>query len=41
VPALFVADCQGRELLEEAGVTVTEIPDLADRAREPNRHLAL
>jgi diaminohydroxyphosphoribosylaminopyrimidine deaminase/5-amino-6-(5-phosphoribosylamino)uracil reductase len=40
-PALFVADCQGRELLEAAGVTVTEIPDLADRAREPNRHLAL
>jgi diaminohydroxyphosphoribosylaminopyrimidine deaminase / 5-amino-6-(5-phosphoribosylamino)uracil reductase len=40
-PALFVADCQGRELLEAAGVTVTEIPDLADGAREPNRHLAL
>ncbi len=40
-PALFVADCQGRELLEAAGVTVTEIPDLADQAREPNRHLAL
>ena len=40
-PALFVADCQGRELLEAAGVTVTEIPDLADRAREPNSHLAL
>jgi diaminohydroxyphosphoribosylaminopyrimidine deaminase/5-amino-6-(5-phosphoribosylamino)uracil reductase len=40
-PALFVADCQGRELLEATAVTVTEIPDLADRAREPNRHLAL
>ncbi|HUY51669.1 MAG TPA: dCMP deaminase [Streptosporangiaceae bacterium] len=40
-PALFVADCQGRELLEAAGVAVAEIPELADRAREPNRHLAL
>ena len=40
-PALFVADCQGRELLEAAGVTVAEIPELADRAREPNKHLAL
>src|SRR5487761_735002 len=33
-PALFVADCQGRELLEAAGVAVAEIPELADRARE-------
>jgi diaminohydroxyphosphoribosylaminopyrimidine deaminase / 5-amino-6-(5-phosphoribosylamino)uracil reductase len=40
-PSLFVADCQGRELLEAAGVTVTEIPELADAAREPNRHLTL
>jgi len=40
-PALFVADCQGRELLEAAGVTVAEIPDLAGLAREPNSHLAL
>jgi diaminohydroxyphosphoribosylaminopyrimidine deaminase/5-amino-6-(5-phosphoribosylamino)uracil reductase len=40
-PALFVADCQGRELLEAAGVSVTEIPELGGRAREPNAHLAL
>jgi diaminohydroxyphosphoribosylaminopyrimidine deaminase/5-amino-6-(5-phosphoribosylamino)uracil reductase len=40
-PALFVADCQGAELLAAAGVTVIEVPDLAGRAREANRHLAL
>jgi len=40
-PSLFVADCQGRELLEAAGVTVAEIPELAERAKEPNKHLAL
>jgi diaminohydroxyphosphoribosylaminopyrimidine deaminase/5-amino-6-(5-phosphoribosylamino)uracil reductase len=40
-PSLFVADCQGREMLEAAGVTVTEIPELAERAREPNAHLSL
>lgn len=40
-PSLFVADCQGRELLEAAGVTVAEIPELAERAKRPNRHLAL
>jgi diaminohydroxyphosphoribosylaminopyrimidine deaminase/5-amino-6-(5-phosphoribosylamino)uracil reductase len=40
-PSLFVADGQGRELLEAAGVTVAEIPELAGRAREPNAHLAL
>lgn len=40
-PSLFVADCQGRELLEAAGVAVNEIPELAGRAREPNKHLAL
>jgi diaminohydroxyphosphoribosylaminopyrimidine deaminase/5-amino-6-(5-phosphoribosylamino)uracil reductase len=40
-PSLFVADCQGRELLEAAGVTVAELPEFADGAREPNRHLAL
>ena len=38
-PALFVADAQGRELLEAAGVAVVQIPALAERAREPNRHL--
>lgn len=40
-PDLFVADGQGRELLEQAGVEVAEIPELADRAREPNKHLAV
>jgi diaminohydroxyphosphoribosylaminopyrimidine deaminase / 5-amino-6-(5-phosphoribosylamino)uracil reductase len=40
-PALFVTDCQGREMLEEAGVEVAEIPELASRARDPNKHLAL
>ncbi|MFI6454738.1 dCMP deaminase [Streptosporangium amethystogenes] len=37
-PLLFV-DCHGAEELAEAGVTVVEIPELADRAREPNAHL--
>jgi diaminohydroxyphosphoribosylaminopyrimidine deaminase / 5-amino-6-(5-phosphoribosylamino)uracil reductase len=38
-PALFVADCQGRELLARAGLEVTELPELADLAAAPNRHL--
>jgi diaminohydroxyphosphoribosylaminopyrimidine deaminase/5-amino-6-(5-phosphoribosylamino)uracil reductase len=40
-PALFVADGQGCELLGQAGVEVVELPEFADRAMEPNRHLAL
>jgi len=40
-PALFVADCQGCELLEQSGIEVAELPDFADRAMAPNRHLAL
>jgi pyrimidine deaminase RibD-like protein len=40
-PNLFVADCQGVELLERAGVQVTELPGLADLARAPNRHLGV
>jgi diaminohydroxyphosphoribosylaminopyrimidine deaminase/5-amino-6-(5-phosphoribosylamino)uracil reductase len=40
-PALFVADCQGAELLEAAGVAVVEMPGLAERAMEANRHLSL
>jgi diaminohydroxyphosphoribosylaminopyrimidine deaminase/5-amino-6-(5-phosphoribosylamino)uracil reductase len=40
-PALFVADCQGCELLEQAGVTVVEMPEFAEQAMAPNRHLAL
>src|ERR1700759_5699315 len=38
-PSLFVADCQGLELLAEAGLDVTERPDFAAAAAAPNRHL--
>ncbi|MBO0821520.1 MAG: dCMP deaminase [Nocardiopsaceae bacterium] len=38
-PSLFVADCQGYELLERAGLEVTELPEFAERAKAPNRHL--
>jgi diaminohydroxyphosphoribosylaminopyrimidine deaminase/5-amino-6-(5-phosphoribosylamino)uracil reductase len=38
-PALFVADCQGAELLASAGIEVTELADFAADARAPNRHL--
>ena len=38
-PALFVADCQGVELLTAAGVEVVELPELADEARAANAHL--
>src|ERR1700761_716139 len=38
-PALFVADCQGYELLSLAGITVTELPEFAAAAAAPNRHL--
>lgn len=38
-PTLFVADCRGVELLEEAGVQVLECPDLAEEARAVNAHL--
>jgi pyrimidine deaminase RibD-like protein len=37
-PLLFV-DCHGAEELEAAGVTVLEISELAEHAREPNAHL--
>jgi diaminohydroxyphosphoribosylaminopyrimidine deaminase / 5-amino-6-(5-phosphoribosylamino)uracil reductase len=40
-PSLFVADCQGYELLTAAGVTVVELPELAGQARAANSHLAL
>lgn len=40
-PSLFVADCQGYEMLTDAGVAVVEIPDLAQEAKTPNTHLAL
>jgi pyrimidine deaminase RibD-like protein len=38
-PDLFVADCQGEELLAEAGLQVDELPELAAAAAAPNRHL--
>jgi len=38
-PALFVAHCQGFELLAEAGLEVAELPALAALAVAPNRHL--
>ena len=38
-PALFVADCQGAELLTRAGIEVTDRPDFAAEAAAPNRHL--
>lgn len=40
-PGLFVADCQGVELLRAAGVRVLELPELAARARAMNGHLSL
>lgn len=40
-PSLFVADCQGYELLANAGVAVVEISDLAEEAQAPNSHLSL
>jgi diaminohydroxyphosphoribosylaminopyrimidine deaminase/5-amino-6-(5-phosphoribosylamino)uracil reductase len=39
-PDLFVADCQGAELLARAGLEVAELPGLAELAAAPNRHLA-
>ena len=38
-PALFVADCRGYELLEQAGLEVTELPAFSEQAAAPNRHL--
>ncbi|ABW12226.1 CMP/dCMP deaminase zinc-binding [Parafrankia sp. EAN1pec] len=40
-PSLFVADCQGYELLTQAGVTVAELPELAEQARAMNAHLSV
>jgi diaminohydroxyphosphoribosylaminopyrimidine deaminase/5-amino-6-(5-phosphoribosylamino)uracil reductase len=40
-PSLFVADAQGTELLTANGVSVIEMPEFAERAKEPNRHLSL
>jgi diaminohydroxyphosphoribosylaminopyrimidine deaminase / 5-amino-6-(5-phosphoribosylamino)uracil reductase len=38
-PDLFVPDARGAELLVEAGVSVVELPELADAARAVNAHL--
>lgn len=38
-PDLFVNDCQGIRLLEQAGIEVVEIADLADAARSFHAHL--
>ncbi|NGO66998.1 deaminase [Streptomyces boncukensis] len=38
-PAGFVEDCTGVEELRAAGVTVTELPELADQVRAVNEHL--
>lgn len=38
-PDTFVPDAAGTELLEEAGVTVIELPEYADAAKAPNQHL--
>lgn len=38
-PDLFVADCQGVELLTAAGVEVVELTELAAAARAVNAHL--
>jgi diaminohydroxyphosphoribosylaminopyrimidine deaminase/5-amino-6-(5-phosphoribosylamino)uracil reductase len=38
-PDLFVTGCEGIALLEQAGVEVVELPELAAAAREVNRHL--
>jgi len=40
-PSLFVADCQGAELLERAGLEVVELPELASLAKGPNLHLGV
>ncbi|MFC1416574.1 dihydrofolate reductase family protein [Streptacidiphilus cavernicola] len=38
-PGLFVANCEGVELLEQAGFAVLECPELAAAARSVNAHL--
>ncbi len=40
-PPLFVADCQGVELLQAAGIDVVEISGFADFVREVNAHLEI
>ncbi|GAA2639600.1 hypothetical protein GCM10010425_49780 [Streptomyces spororaveus] len=38
-PDTFVPGADGTELLESAGVAVVELPEYADAAQRPNRHL--
>lgn len=38
-PPVFVADAHGVQALEAAGVTVVEIPELADAAARTNAHI--
>ncbi|MEV0706782.1 deaminase [Nocardia aurea] len=40
-PSTFVTNCVGVEKLREHGVTVVELPDLAEAAMSMNRHLEL
>ncbi|MFI7194442.1 deaminase [Nocardia nova] len=40
-PSTFVEDCVGVEKLQQEGVTVIELPELADAAMAMNRHLDL
>lgn len=40
-PSLFVADCEGVELLANAGVGVAELPEMAEAAKQANTHLNL
>jgi 5-amino-6-(5-phosphoribosylamino)uracil reductase len=38
-PDTFVADADGNGLLATAGAEVVVLPEYADRAQTPNRHL--
>lgn len=38
-PQLFIEEPRGTELLREAGIVVVELPELADLAKAPNRHV--
>lgn len=38
-PDTFVPGAEGTELLEDSGVTVVELPEYANAAEAPNRHL--
>jgi pyrimidine deaminase RibD-like protein len=40
-PSTFVENCVGVEKLQQSGVEVLELPDLADAAMAMNRHLDL